>query len=112
MRRAVDVIDGPIKGGVGIPMAAGGLHRVGEFVRVHVARTLENHVLEEMGKPGSEVPVLVNAAGFHPDLGADHGRGGIGIENQGEAVGQGLDGGGGGRVFHEISSLDREVDEV
>ena len=83
-------------------MPAGRLHGVGEGVRIVVAGALEDHVFEEMGNARAEMGVLVHAAGGHPDLGAHHRRGGIRIEDQGESVREGLDGGCGGRIFHEI----------
>ena len=83
-------------------MAAGRLHGACQSVGVEVAGAFENHVLEEMGDPGAKVRVLVHAAGGHPDLRANHGRGGVRIEDQGEAVGEGFDSGGGSGVFHEV----------
>ena len=108
-RGAIDEVDGAVERGVGVPVAASGLDGVGEGFSIEVAGALEDHVFEKMGDPGTEVAVLMDAAGGDPDLGRDHGGGGVGVEDQGEAVGQGLDGGLGGGVFHEISGLDWEV---
>ncbi len=104
--RPVDEIHGAVKAGVGVPMSASGLHGIGELIGIVIAGALEDHVLEEMRDAGAEVAVLVHRAGFHPELGGNHRRGGIRIKDQGEAVGQGLDSGGGAGVFHEISGLE------
>ena len=45
MRRAIDVIDGAIKGGVGIPVAAACLHGLGEAFGSVVASAFKDHVL-------------------------------------------------------------------
>ena len=100
--RPVDVIDGAVEAGVGVPVAARRLHGVCEGVPVVVAGALEDHVLEEMRDARAEVLVLVHAAGGHPDLRADDRGRRVGIEDQGEAVRQGFDGGGGGGIFHEV----------
>ena len=44
--------------------------------------------------------VLMLAAGSNPDLCADHRGGVVFVENDGEAAGQGVQGGGGGGEFH------------
>jgi hypothetical protein len=59
-------------------------------------------VFEEMGNTSTEMGVLMHAAGGHPDLHTDNWGGGIWIENESEAIRKGLDGGGGGWIFHEI----------
>ena len=53
MRGAVDVVNGALEGGVGIPVPAACLHRLGEAFGGVVAGALEDHVLEEMGEAGA-----------------------------------------------------------
>ncbi len=82
-------------------MTATRLHRLGKLVRIEIPRALENHMLQEMREPGAELRVLVNTAGGHPCLHANDRSRRIGIENQGQPIGQSLAGGVGERVIHE-----------
>jgi hypothetical protein len=100
--RAVDVVNGAVEGGVGVPVAAGALDGGGELVGPEAAAAFENHVLQEVRDAGPELRAFVEAAAFHPELGADDRRGGIGVEDEGQSVGQAVEKGGGGRVFHEF----------
>lgn len=101
---AVDVVDGAIEGGVGVPVATGGLDGVCEGFSVEIAGAFEDHVFEEVGDACAEVVAFVGAAGGDPDLGGDDGSGGVWIEDEGEAVREGGDGGEGGGVFHGNSA--------
>ena len=80
--RSVDVVNGSVEAGVGIPMATGGLHGIREDVTGEIPSALENHVLEKMRNAGAKVLVLVHGAGSYPDLGADHRCGGIRISRK------------------------------
>lgn len=94
LRRDVDPVNGAVEGGVGIDVAAGGLDALGKLARAAGGRAFEKHVLEQMRDAGAEVAVLVDAAGFDPDLHARHGRAAVLLDDDAEAVRQ--RGGGGG----------------
>ena len=64
------------------------------------ATRLENHVLEQMGDAGTKVFAFVDAAGFHPCLGADHRGRGIGVQNGGEAITENMGGSAGSGELH------------
>ncbi len=84
----VDVIDGAVVGGVGVDRAAVGLDGGGDLAAGAALRALEEQVLEVVGKAGAEEGALVLAAGFHPNLDGDDGRGVVGLDQQHEAVWQ------------------------
>lgn len=91
MSGAVDVIDGAVEGRVGIPVSASGLDGICEFGSGEVFGAFEDHVFEEVRKASAEELVFVDATGFDPELGTNDRSGRIGVEDESEAVGQGLD---------------------
>ena len=83
-------------------MAARCLHRIREPIGIKVSGAFEYHVFQKMRNAGAEVIVLVHAASLHPNLRTDYRCSGIWIENQSDPIGQRLDGGGSGWIFHEV----------
>jgi hypothetical protein len=59
-------------------------------------------VLKEMGEPGAEMLVFMDATGGNPGLHADHGSGVIGIQDESESVWESVASGVGERVFHDF----------
>ena len=88
VRRDIDPVDGAVERGVGVDVAAGFLHRAGDFVGAAFLGALEDHVLEEVREPAAQPGVLVDAARLDPDLDAGHGGGVVGFDEDGEAVGE------------------------
>ncbi len=84
----VDVIDGVVKGGIGVDIAAMRLDGGGDLPARAAAGAFEKHVLEKMREAGAELRLLVNAAGFHPGLHGGDGGGGVAFEQDGEPVGE------------------------
>ena len=90
---AVLVVVGAILGGGAVVVGAGGLEepvelRVGRILRAH-----EHQVLEQVGEAGA-AGLLVTGADVVPDVGGDDGDGVILVDDEGQSVGQGVDGGG------------------
>ena len=86
--RDVDVIHRAVEGRVGVEVAAVRLDGQGDFATRAPLGALEQHVFEEMGETRPEQGILVNAAGFHPNLhGSDGGRS-IALKQGSEPVGQ------------------------
>ena len=90
-RGCVDPVDGAVEGGVGVDVAALGLHRLRDLVRIAAARAFEKHVLEEMRDTRAEPVTLVDAARATPALQAHDRCRGILAHEDLEAVREGLD---------------------
>ena len=89
---SVDVVDGAIGAGVGVPEAAEGGDAFVEFTAAVFGRALEDHVLDQVRDAGAEVLGFVDGAGAHPDLQGDDGvGGGARAEEGGGAVGADVD---------------------
>ena len=86
LARDIDPIDRAIERRVGVDVAAGVLDALRKLARAARRRALEKHVLEHVREPGAEVPILVNAARFHPDLHAGHRRAVILLHDDAQAV--------------------------
>ena len=84
----IDVVDRPVKGRVGIDVAAVRLHSRGDFAAGPARRALEQHVFKIVRQPRAKVGVLVNAPGFHPDLHRGQGSGAISFEDQRQTIGE------------------------
>ena len=98
--RAINVVNGAVECGVSIPLAAGGLHGIGDRFAIVACRAFEDHVLEHMGEAGAEEVALVDAACFHPCLCADDRSIRVGIKDNGEAIVQGVNTGLGSGKLH------------
>ena len=90
LRGEIDVVDRAIKRRVGVDVTAVRLDGGGDLAAGPAFRSLEEHVLKEVGKPRSQVPAFVNAAGLDPNLNGRQRRGGVALEQQRQAVGQHL----------------------
>ena len=90
-RGRVDPVNGAIKGGVGIDVAALRLHRLRDLVGTAPARAFEEHVLKVMRHARAEPGALVDAAGAAPGLQAHDGGGAVLLHDDLEPVRQGRD---------------------
>ena len=84
--RHVDPINGPIKTGVGIDVAALFLHLPGNFPAAALVRAFEEHVFENVGQSRSQPFALVNTAGAAPGLHTGHRCAVIFFHNESETI--------------------------
>ncbi len=68
--RDIDIENSPIKRGVSVDVAALVLDGFGDFAAFARSGSLEKHVFEDVGKPGTQPAVLVDATGRAPCLDA------------------------------------------
>ena len=80
-------VAGVVAAGEGVLAPPHGCHTARKLARRHAGRALEQHVLQHMGHAGMTIH-LVHGADPHPEH--VHGRGGasIGLDHQGQSVGQ------------------------
>ena len=83
---AIDVVNGAIEGGVGIPFSARSLDGIGKVFAVIVFSSFENHMFKKVGYTCAQEASFVNTARLYPCLCADHGCLRVGIEDEIEAV--------------------------
>ncbi len=65
---AINVVDGSVKGGIGVPLPSIGIHCSGQFRSCEGGGALENHVFEKVRNPTSNKLIFVLAAGCDPAL--------------------------------------------
>ncbi len=82
------MIDGAIKGSVGVEVAAEIVDLLRHGGVAPRGRALEHHVLEEMGNAAAEEFIFVNAAGGDPVLNGNDGRAEIALDENVKAVGE------------------------
>ena len=99
----IDVVDGPIQGGVGIPLPSRGVDAGGQFRSRKGIRAFEHHVFEEVRESAAGEAPFVLAAGCDPALGGDNRCALVHLHDDSKPVGDGVQRGVGGGEFHWLS---------
>ena len=86
--RHIDPIDRAVKRRVGIDVTPGLLHGARDLVGSAFLRAFENHVLKQMRESRPQPAPFMDAAACHPNLHAGHWSGVVGLNQDGETVGQ------------------------
>ncbi len=103
LARTIDVVDGPVEAGVGVPLASGRIDPGGKFVAGKGPGPLEDHVFQQMGEPAPGEGSLVLASRLDPELGGQDRCGVVLVEDGGETVGAGVERGAGEGKLHGVS---------